>query len=91
MSDHTFGGLLIIGHDILNAAAKCSFHCDLILFIYADNICHNSDNARIIRLLLHNTLDALPKPLIALCHILQRTQSGMIHVILSLRLTALEI
>ena len=36
-------------------------------------------------------LDALPKPLIALCHILQRTQSGMIHVILSLRLPALEI
>ena len=70
--DHCFGGLLIVRNDILDTSAKRCLNGDLVILLHTDNIGNNTDNARVMLLLLHDTAYTLSKALVPLCHVFQR-------------------
>ena len=84
--DHFLCGILVVRHDVLDAAAKSRFDGGFILFLHLQKVRHHAENAGMLLLLLHDPLDAPAVALIALRQVDQSVQSGFFLMIDDLRI-----
>ena len=72
--DHFLCGILVVRHDVLDAAAKSRFDGGFILFLHLQKVRHHAENAGMLLLLLHDPLYASAVALIALRQVDQGVQ-----------------
>ena len=79
--DHFLRGILVVRHDVLDAAAQRRFDGGLILFLHLQKIRNHAENAGMLLPLLHDPLHAAAISLIAFRQIDQRVQPGFFLMI----------
>ena len=72
--DHLLCGILIVRHDVLDAAAESRLDGGFILFLHLQKVRHHAENAGMLLLLLHDPLYASAVALIALRQVDQGVQ-----------------
>ena len=83
-ADHTLGRSFIVRHNVLDAAAECCLNGCLVLRLCLDKIRNNTDKTGLAILLLHDTLDAAAKALIALRQVRKSIQLRLLLMIFHL-------